>query len=527
MRAAAGFSNVEITPAPRPQECDAGKRRGIGPSLGEAAHSNGHSGAPIAILGVPFDNLTTAQTIALIESMVASRRPHYLVTPNVDFLVQAMRDVELRRILFEAHLVLCDGTPLVWASKLLGNPLAERVAGSDLVPLLIQVAAQRGYRVFFLGGSPESCELAAQRMRTQHPKLVIAGHYSPPFSNLLNMDHSEIRRRIADVKPDLLFVCFGCPKQEKWIAMHYQSLGVPVTMAVGGTIDFLAGRLARAPLWMRKAGLEWTFRLVQEPRRLFGRYVRDLAFFSWGLCAQWFRLQLRAPIRRRVRGRNSRLEPSNPTVVQDEWHTIRAPDWLDRQTVEENGHTWETEIASNPLSLVDLSGVRWIDSTGIGLLIRLQKRARSLRRTLVFLAPSLPVRKALHQMQLDSFFDFAPDQDAAQKYREAPAERDLVVVNSDRNRAHSVLAWQGEITAENAERAWQLTELYLRAQGVWRRELAIDLERLRFIDSSGAALMMRAKRAALQQDVRLRFEKVQPDVRNVLQLCRLDAFLLD
>src|SRR5690348_6248561 len=107
--------------------------------------------APIAILGVPFDNVTKAEAVGLVEGMIASGRPHYLVTPNVDFLVQARRDVELRRILFEAHLVLCDGTPLLWASRLLGNPLPERVAGADIVPLLIQVAAQKGYRLFLLG----------------------------------------------------------------------------------------------------------------------------------------------------------------------------------------------------------------------------------------------------------------------------------------------------------------------------------------------------------------------------------------
>src|SRR5437868_2456540 len=103
---------------------------------------------PIAILGVPFDNVTKTEAIALVEEMIGSGRPHYLVTPNVDFLAQARQDVELRRILFEAHLVLCDGTPLVWASKLLGNPLPERVAGADLVPLLIEVAARKGYRLF-------------------------------------------------------------------------------------------------------------------------------------------------------------------------------------------------------------------------------------------------------------------------------------------------------------------------------------------------------------------------------------------
>jgi UDP-N-acetyl-D-mannosaminuronic acid transferase (WecB/TagA/CpsF family) len=146
---------------------------------------------PLAILGVPFDNVTAAETISTIDDMVASRQPHYLVTANVDFLVQAQEDVELRRILFDAHLVLCDGTPLVWASRLLGNPLLERVAGADLVPLLLRVAAEKGYRVFFLGATPESVKQAVDNLKKLHPTLIIADYYSPPFNKLLEMESSS------------------------------------------------------------------------------------------------------------------------------------------------------------------------------------------------------------------------------------------------------------------------------------------------------------------------------------------------
>src|SRR5882724_5575093 len=199
----------------------------------EAGALKRQTNPPIAILGIPFDNITIAQALERIAEMVESRRPHYLVTANVDFLVQAQTDIELRRILFDAHLVLCDGTPLVWASRLLGNPLPERVAGADLVPLLIRVAAQRGYRLFLLGATPESAQRAVTNLYRQHPDLIIAGHYSPPFNKLLEMDHDEIRRRITEAAPDLLLISFGCPKQEKWIAMHYRSLGVPVAVGVG------------------------------------------------------------------------------------------------------------------------------------------------------------------------------------------------------------------------------------------------------------------------------------------------------
>src|SRR6266487_3686157 len=123
---------------------------------------------PIALLGVPFDHLNMDGALERIDRMVASRQPHYVITANTDFLAQARRDVELRRILLEAHLVLCDGTPLVWASRLLGHPLPERVAGSDLVPLVLRLAAEKGHRLFFLGGTPESNEQAVANVRAQY-----------------------------------------------------------------------------------------------------------------------------------------------------------------------------------------------------------------------------------------------------------------------------------------------------------------------------------------------------------------------
>ncbi|HEV2436617.1 MAG TPA: WecB/TagA/CpsF family glycosyltransferase [Verrucomicrobiae bacterium] len=253
--------------------------------------------APVAVLGVVFDKLTLAETLNRIQDLVATRQPHYVATANVDFLVQARRDTELRRILAEAHLVLCDGTPLVWASRLLGNPLPERVAGSDLAPQLIRLAAQKNYRLFLLGATPEAGERAAANIRAQFPNLFVA-HYSPPFRPLPEMNHDEIREKILAARPDLLFVAFGCPKAEKWMAMHYRSLGVPVVMGVGATIDFLAGRVRRAPVWMQRAGLEWLFRLGREPRRLFKRYATDLWHFGRAIAAELWRAKLRG--RRRL-----------------------------------------------------------------------------------------------------------------------------------------------------------------------------------------------------------------------------------
>jgi N-acetylglucosaminyldiphosphoundecaprenol N-acetyl-beta-D-mannosaminyltransferase len=470
--------------------------------------------APITILGVPFDNVTTSGAIALIEQMVASGRPHYLVTPNVDFLVQAYHDVELRRILIESHLVLCDGTPLLWASRWLGNPLPERVAGSDLVPLLMRLAEQQGYKVFFLGGSPEAAALAVAKLQQNHPDLKISGHYSPPFRDLLDMDHEEIRRRIEQSRPDLLLVCFGCPKQEKWMAMHYRSLRVPVSIGVGGTIDFLAGRLARAPLWMQRSGTEWLFRLLQEPRRLFKRYVNDFWHFGRLLALQLWRM--------RSRRRNHSSASDNPTIDSAEGvQEIRPPDWLDAEVARESFPFWDELLAKESHRLLDLSNVRFIDSTGMGLLVKLQKRSALQGRKLVLVAPSEAAKRAIDSMRLSQFFVCARDREEARKLiGKANGQQAVRAAGQDSCR---ILSWQGEVTAATSEAVWAATEQFITDQPP-HSELQIDLSDVRFIDSTGIGLMVRAKKRASLRGKTVRFTGAQADALNVISLARLEEY---
>lgn len=475
--------------------------------------------APIAICGVPFDNISTSQTIRMIEQMVNSRKPHYLATANVDFLVQAMQDVELRRILFDAHLVLCDGTPLVWASRLLGNPLPERVAGSDLVPLLLRVAEEKGYRPFFLGATPEAMEQAVQNVQAKHPQLEMAGYYSPPFSHLLDMNHDEIRSRIIRSRADLLFVGFGCPKQEKWISMHYQALGVPVSVGIGGTIDFLAGRLSRAPLWMQKSGTEWIYRLSQEPRRLLGRYTKDLWYFGRAIAGQYIRLK-----RRKSKPSLQRRDVPPQSAVEHK--LIKIPARLDIEAVYEHREASEKVVAEGKPCVLDVSEVHFIDSTGVGLLIRLQKRSRLLGQQLILLCPSENIQRALQMMKLDDFFVSVDTWASAQRcLEEVNRCSDVQMVNSAAS-ALPALAWRGELTAANAEEVWLRTLDHLGARVLVQRKLTIDLAGLTFIDSTGLSIMIRAKKHAARQGLTVDFAHPQPNVLNVIRLSRLEPFLL-
>jgi N-acetylglucosaminyldiphosphoundecaprenol N-acetyl-beta-D-mannosaminyltransferase len=243
----------------------------------------------VGILGVPFHQLNLDEAVESVDRMVARRGTHYIVTPNVDFLVKSQRDPALHRILVNADLVLCDGMPILWASRWLGDPIPSRVTGSDLVPRLIERATERGWRIFILGGGPGVAAEAARRIEASHPALQKIGHFCPPHSSLEEMDNDEIARRVRAARPDLLIVCFGCPKQEKWMWQNVGGLGVPVAIGAGATVDFLANKVARAPVWMRRTGVEWLFRLLQEPRRLASRYADDLLHFFPAVARQrWY-----------------------------------------------------------------------------------------------------------------------------------------------------------------------------------------------------------------------------------------------
>lgn len=467
---------------------------------------------PTALLGVPFDNLTLAETLDRIDDMIASGRPHYAVTANVDFCVQSLEDVELRRILVDAHLVLCDGTPLVWASKLFGNPLPERVAGADLVPKLIKRASEKGHRIFFLGGAAHVTQQAVQRLQTLHPGVVIAGHYSPPFRPLLDMDHDEIVERIRAARPDLLFVSFGCPKAEKWMAMHYRTLGVPLAIGVGATIDFLAGNVRRAPNWMQRSGLEWLFRLAQEPGRLWSRYAKDLRQVGWPLLSQ---LHLQRSSRRR-----STTSRATVTASDSTWVRVQAPPQLDHASLLSDAAIWDGARCKD--CILDLSEVSFMDSSGLAALVRLRQRVAPC--SLVLLAPSAPVLRILRRFKLEDFFRIAPTILEARELLSRTQRPAAAAAFA--NRVPPIF-WSDEVTAANAEDVWTETRKQidlLCAAG--EKQPAIDLAELRFIDSSGVGLMLRARRYAQNLGVQLRFINARAGVLSVLRMAKLESLLL-
>lgn len=235
----------------------------------------------VMIAGVAIDNVTMAGALSCIEELIRKREPSYIVTPNVDHIMKVQRDPGLRLVYEQATFALPDGMPLLWAGNFLGTPLKERVTGSDLVPRICERAAQKGYRLFFLGGRTGAAAKAKECLEKQFPSIQIVGVRRPQFGLEYDVSENEkIERMVKETDPDILLVGYGVPKQEKWIYQHYKRLGVPVSIGVGGTLDVLAGMVKRAPQWMQRSGFEWLWRLMKEPRRLWRRYlIEDMQFF--------------------------------------------------------------------------------------------------------------------------------------------------------------------------------------------------------------------------------------------------------
>lgn len=218
----------------------------------------------ILILGVQVHAVTTAQTLAWLETAVNARTPRQICTANPEFVMRAQQDPVFREVLNTADLVLPDGVGLLWAARRQGQALPERVAGSDLIYRLAELAGQHGWRLYFLGAADGVAERAAASLQALYPNWQFVGAFagSPRVE-----EEADIVARIQAARPDILMVAYGAPAQDVWIARHKARLGVPVSIGVGGAFDFVAGVAQRAPNWVQQLGLEWLHRLVRQPWR--------------------------------------------------------------------------------------------------------------------------------------------------------------------------------------------------------------------------------------------------------------------
>jgi len=237
----------------------------------------------VTILGTRVDNFSMSEILGQIEKWVGCSTPVHIITANVDHLMVRRNDPEIAAIYDRAVLVVADGVPLLWASRFLGAPLQERINGTDLMGNICALAADKKFSVFLLGARDGVAAQAAANLQKQFPGLRVSGTYAP-YHGFENDDreNEKIRGLLREMKPDILFVSLGIPKGIQWIDRHQNDCQVAVAIEVGASFMFLSGRLKRAPRWMQKYGLEWLWRLILEPRRLWKRYLlKDFPFFFY------------------------------------------------------------------------------------------------------------------------------------------------------------------------------------------------------------------------------------------------------
>lgn len=232
--------------------------------------------ARIKFLNTYIDSLTMAEALEQIDKLIAKRDCSYVVTPNLDHIVTMESDKEFAEIYKNADLILADGKPLIWISKLTKNPIKEKISGSDLFPKICAMAAKKGYSIFILGAAEGVANKASENLKKKNPGLKIVGTYSPSIG--FEKDYKELEKiavLVKSVHPDIIAVSLGSPKGEKFIYKHLKEYGVPLGISIGATIDFEAGNVKRAPKWMSNHGFEWLFRITQDPKRLIKRYWND------------------------------------------------------------------------------------------------------------------------------------------------------------------------------------------------------------------------------------------------------------
>lgn len=448
---------------------------------------------PLALFGVPFHDVTFDETIAWCVAKMKGGIPACLATANVDFLMQATRDPELRRILLDADLVIADGMPIVWASRRMGPPLRERVTGSDLTPLLAAACAREHLRVFLLGGAPGVADKAAAELTRRNPGLTIAGTYAPPRGDLLDMDHETILARLRAARPHLLLVAFGAPKQEKFINLHRRQWEVPLAIGVGGTLDFLAGAQTRAPAWVQRVGFEWLWRMGTDPRRLAGRYIANIAFLARALW-RWMRL---------------RWTPAGRPPAAD------TPDDLSSLT--------RAPTLGGRFVAVGLGRRDWLDSAALGVLAR---AARDLRRRdgrLLVYGGAPRVGRLLREAGLEDYLEYCPTREAMDERRARlldAARRGEVRRDGDR----LILRLPAELKVDGLG-AWTG-----RVETVWSAAppamVAVDATGLDFLDSAALGWLVALRQRCQEKKIACHYDGFAGAALQTLKLARLDAVLL-
>lgn len=242
----------------------------------------------VNVIGVYISNLFFNELIQEFNACIHSKNKIRVCVTPVNCLTAAHHSQQLKELYNSADFVLCDGVPVLWASRFLGTPVKERITGLDLMPAYIRECAAKGYSMYFLGAKEGVAKTLSEKLQQQYPFIKIAGYYSPPFAGRFSEEENDIMIRLINAaKPDILWVSFTAPKQDYWIQEHFDKLDTHIAIGIGGAFEVTAGLIDRAPLFFRRNGLEWLYRFMKEPKRLFRRYFIEAPVFFPLVLKQW------------------------------------------------------------------------------------------------------------------------------------------------------------------------------------------------------------------------------------------------
>lgn len=482
---------------------------------------DGSAPVPLVIYGVPFHNVTFEEAIDWIVARVRSGRPANIATANLDFVTKAWNDPELQRILIDADLVLADGFPIVKLSPFFGPKLKARVTGSDLTPMLAERAAKERLSIYGLGSALGVAERALDMLKQRHPSLKVAGTFSPPYAPLLEMDHREILQRLEQASPDILFVAFGAPKQDKFISMHVRGWNVPVAMGVGASLDFITGEQRRAPRWIRRCSLEWLWRVCLRPRHLFGRYLANVRFLV-SATRQMLQIHYMAdrPVSFEALEEDHLEQLENQGIMTERFLGLdnepAAREFIGRL----GGAGRENNI------LLDLHAVPWLDSLELGALLEINKLCRSRSKRLILYAPRPKVLRLLETCRLTDYFDTASRLEVVEG----------IVRNLSEHLEGGTVYEEGSLTLElpieltaatlpTFEREAEFIHHELQEQGILKT-VEVDAAQLDFIDSSGLGFLISLKKATQDEGVSMSIANLAPRPRRTFEIARVDKVLL-
>ena len=493
----------------------------------------------IIVLGIPIDNLTMDEAISSIFSMVddyaVDGRARMVATVNVDFVVNTLtwrlkniRHPELLDILRRADLVTADGMPLVWISRLLGTPLKERVTGADLVPRLAEEAAERQKSLFLLGGRGDVGQQAADTLKRRYPGLKIAGIYSPFVhveGEAIAVAEDEDEQIVEEVNrsgADILLLAFGNPKQEVWFDRNRDKLKVPVSIGIGGTYEFIVGTVSRAPEWMQKSGLEWIFRITQDPKRLIKRYF--VGFFKFGIMV-WpsilyyryrrfvYRLSHKSG-RPEAKGRLGEAATFTGYITE-----IKFPERLDAPFLERSREKLEEQLGSATPVVLDFNQTRFIDSSGLGYIVKIWNRDATGGKA-VYLAGV--GRELVHFFKLNRLWDlfskrvFKDVEEVLQHLEEKSSVGPSNIV-MERRTGYVAVSLFGRLDAPEIQRID--TDSILTDIG--EDGCILDLDGLDFIDSSGIGFLIKIQKHVSRHGRGCILCKLPDNVRQMLSITKV------